>query len=71
MRASGPGSGAPPPRKDVRIELYDRARRLTVAWQLKSALPIKYQAPDLNAGDDVAIEELTLAHEGLDRVGET
>jgi phage tail-like protein len=67
MRASGPGGGAPPPRKDVRIELYDRERRLTVAWLLKSALPIKYQAPDLNAAGNVAIEELTLAHEGLAR----
>jgi hypothetical protein len=35
---------------------------------LKSALPIKYQAPDLNAaGNDAAIEELTPAHEGLAR----
>jgi hypothetical protein len=23
-------------------ELYDRERRLTAAWRLKSALPIKY-----------------------------
>jgi hypothetical protein len=68
VRDSGPGSGASPPRKDVRIELYDRERRLTVAWLLKSALPIKYQVPDLKAaGDDSPIEELTLAHEGLAR----
>jgi phage tail-like protein len=57
----------PAPRKDVRIELHDRERRLTVAWVLKRALPVKFEAPDLNAtSNDVAIEELTLAYEGLE-----
>src|SRR5262249_8803143 len=55
---------APPPRKDVRIELHDGERRLTVAWVLKGALPVKIDAPDLNADSgDVALEELTLAYE--------
>ena len=68
IRASGPGGGTPPPRKDVRIELYDGERRQTIAWLLKRALPIKFQAPDFNAaGDDVAMEELTLAYESLAR----
>jgi len=58
---------APAPRKDVRIELHDAERRLTVAWMLKGALPVKFEAPDLNAAsNDVAIEELTLAYEGLE-----
>ena len=58
---------APAPRKDVRIELHDGERRLTVAWVLKGALPVKIEAPDLNAdSSDVAIEELTLAYEGLE-----
>ena len=58
---------APAPRKDVRIELHDGERRLTVAWVLKRALPVKFEAPDLNAAsNDVAIEELTLAYEGLE-----
>jgi phage tail-like protein len=66
VRGSGPGGAMPLLFKDVRIELYDRERELTIAWQLKSAAPIKYEAPDLNAaGNDVAVEELTLAHEGL------
>jgi uncharacterized protein len=61
------GAG-PAPRKDVRIELHDNERRITVAWVLRGALPIKLQAPDLNAaGNDVAIEQLTLAYEGLER----
>ena len=55
------------PRKDVRIELHDGERRLTVAWVLKGALPVKIEAPDLNAdSNDVAIEQLTLAYEGLE-----
>src|SRR5262249_34214567 len=37
------GAG-PPPRKDVRIELHDGERRLTVAWVLKRALVIKFEA---------------------------
>jgi phage tail-like protein len=58
---------APAPRKDVRIELHDGERRLTVAWVLKGALPVKIEAPDLNAdSSDVAIEQLTLAYEGLE-----
>jgi phage tail-like protein len=58
----------PAPRKDVRIELHDDERRITVAWTLRGAIPIKLEAPDLNAaGNDVAIEQLTLAYEGLER----
>jgi len=68
IRASGPGGATPPPRKDVRIELYDGERRQTIAWLLKGALPVKFQAPDLNAaGNDSAMEELTLAYESLAR----
>jgi uncharacterized protein len=60
------GAGAAP-RKDVRIELHDGERRLTVAWVLKRALPVKFEAPDLNAAsNDVAIEQLTLTYEGLE-----
>jgi Bacteriophage tail sheath protein len=62
----GAGAG-PPPRKDVRIELHDHERQVTVAWRLLRALVIKYEAPDLNAtSNDVAVEQLTLAHEGLE-----
>jgi uncharacterized protein len=60
-------SAGPAPRKDVRIELHDNERRITAAWVLKGALPIKFEAPDLNAAsNDVAIEQLTLAYEGLE-----
>src|SRR5262249_20544085 len=55
------------PRKDVRIELHDRERRPTGAWGPKRALPVKCGPPDLKAtSKEVAIEELTLAYEGLE-----
>jgi hypothetical protein len=65
-------TGAPAPRKEVRIELHDGMRGRTIAWRLKGALPVKYEAPDLEASSsDVAIEALTLAYEGLELDGET
>jgi uncharacterized protein len=64
QQAAGAG---PVPRKDVRIELRDHERQVTVAWRLLRALVVKYEAPDLNAtSNDVAIEQLTLAYEGLE-----
>ena len=40
---------------------------LTFAWVLKGALPMKFEAPDFNAAaTDVAVEELTLAYDGLE-----
>jgi len=37
------------------------------AWRLRHCIPIKFKAPDMNATtNDVAIEELHLAHEGLE-----
>ena len=60
-------AGTTPPRKDVRIEVYDRERRRMTAWRLLGALPVKYDAPDLNAGGtDVPSEELVLAYERLE-----
>ena len=55
------------PRKDVRIEVYDRERGHTMVWRLIGALPVKHDAPDLSGkGTDVAIEELVLAYERLE-----
>src|SRR5262249_3718380 len=60
------GTG-PAPRKDVRIEMHDNAQRITCAWVLKGALPLKFEAPDLNAGGaGVVVEELPLADDGLE-----
>lgn len=42
-------------------------RRVRVGWRLRYAMPIKFRVGDLNAkGSDVAVEELHLAHEGLE-----
>ncbi|HSK14691.1 MAG TPA: phage tail protein [Gaiellaceae bacterium] len=54
-------------RRNVAIVLLDDARQPVKRWLLRGAFPAKYQAPDLNAkGNDVAIETLELAHEGLE-----
>ena len=44
--------------------------RIATGWLLKNAMPVKFRAGDLNAkGNDVAIEELHLVHEGLHVAG--
>jgi phage tail-like protein len=54
-------------RREVRITLLDEARRAVFSWTLHRALPVKYEAGDLRAhGNEVAIETLELAHEGLE-----
>lgn len=45
-------------------------RKIRLGWRLRNAMPIKFRVGDLNAkGSDVAIEELHLAHEGLEMKG--
>lgn len=59
----------PVPRKGVIIELLDTADRTSVVarWLVSSAVPVKMRCTDLNARTgEVAIEELHLAHEGLE-----
>ena len=57
-------------RKDIRLELYNEAGQLVKAYVVHRCWPSEYQAlPDLVAGDPgaVAIERLTLQHEGWER----
>jgi phage tail-like protein len=57
-------------RKDVRLELYNEAGQLVKAYVIHRCWPSAYQAvPDLVAGEPavVAIESLTLEHEGWER----
>jgi phage tail-like protein len=55
-------------RKNGSIILLDRAGREVVRWNFYNAWPSKWDGPDLNAeGNDVAIETLELAHEGIER----
>lgn len=48
------------------IEMQDTAGQKVLTWGLDNCLPVKFKAADLNAkGNDVGVEELHLAHEGL------
>ena len=55
-------------RRDGSIVLLDRGGQETARWNFVRAWPAKYTGPALNAeGNDVAIETLELAHEGVRR----
>jgi phage tail-like protein len=48
----------------------DAGRRVVMGWRLQNAMPVKFRVGDLNAkGNDVAVEELHLVHEGLHVAG--
>ena len=56
-------------RRNGSIVLLDREGNETARWNFFNAWPTKYDGPDLNAeGNDVAIETLEIAHEGVERV---
>jgi phage tail-like protein len=54
--------------RTVTITLLDEAREAVATWRLSNAQPKKWSGPTLAAkgGGEVAMEELTLVHEGLD-----
>jgi phage tail-like protein len=53
-------------RRDITISLLNEAHEPVVTWGIKNAFPIKVQASDFKAdGNEVAVETLELAHEGL------
>ncbi len=63
------GVGAYAQRLNVTITLFDQSGNEVFSWTLLKAMPTKFKAPDLNASNnEVAIEELHLVYEGLDRV---
>jgi phage tail-like protein len=54
-------------RRNVTITLLDEQRQAVLRWHLRDAWPVKLEGPTLNAtGNEVAIETLELAHEGLE-----
>ena len=56
-------------RKNGSVILRDRQGNEKVRWNFFAAWPTKYTGPTMNSeGNDVAIETLELAHEGLERV---
>jgi phage tail-like protein len=53
-------------RKDGLIVLQDEAHRPAKIWKFKRGIPTKWVGPSLNAmQNNVAIESLEIAHEGL------
>ena len=49
------------------ITMYKPNRELIYQWQLHRALPVKFKTADFNAtANSVGIEELHIAHEGLE-----
>jgi len=53
-------------RRTVHISLLDEEHTAIIAWTLANAWPSKIQSTDLKAdGNEVAIETMTLVHEGL------
>jgi len=54
-------------RRNVSIVLLDEARNNVARWLVHRAWPQKWDGPDLRGlGNDVAIETLELAHEGVE-----
>ncbi|GJG89714.1 phage tail protein [Gemmatimonadetes bacterium T265] len=55
-------------RRNGSIVLLDRGGQEVARWNFFNAWPSKWDGPDFNAeGNDVAIETLELAHEGVER----
>lgn len=53
-------------RRDLTISLLNEKHEPVVVWKVRSAFPVKVQSTDLKAdGNEVAIEQIDLAHEGL------
>ena len=53
-------------RRDLTISLLNEAHEPVVVWKIKNAWPVKVQSTDLKAdGNEVAIETIEIAHEGL------
>jgi phage tail-like protein len=53
-------------RRDLTISLLNENHEPVMVWKAKNAFPVKLEGPALKAsGNEVAIETLEVAHEGL------
>jgi len=53
-------------RQSAQIAVQNAAGETVITWELARCMPVKFKAADLNAkGNEIGIEELQLAHEGL------
>lgn len=58
-------------RTDMSIVLLDENRQEVMRWKVRRAWPCKWTGPNLNAtANEVAIESLEIAHEGLEIAGQ-
>lgn len=54
-------------RRDLTISLLDESHNPVMTWKAHNAFPVKVEGPALKAsGNEVAIESIELAHEGLE-----
>lgn len=57
-------------RRDLTISLLNEELKPVMSWKIKNAFPIKWQPSDMKSdGNEVAIETLELAHEGMTIAG--
>jgi phage tail-like protein len=55
-----------PAKVDGRIVMFDHHGKPVVAWTFKNGFPVKWEGPDFDASsNEVAIESIEIAHEGL------
>ena len=53
-------------RRDLTISMLNADHAPVVTWKVKNAFPLNIEGPSLKAtGNEVAIESMTLAHEGV------
>lgn len=56
-----------PDRRNVVISLLNENHQPVMVWKVHNAFPVKVEGPGLKAnGNEVAIESVELAHEGLE-----
>jgi phage tail-like protein len=54
-------------RRDLVISLLNEKHEPVMTWKVQNAFPVKLEGPQLKAsGNEVAIESIELAHEGLE-----
>jgi len=54
-------------RRDLVVSLLNEKHEPVLVWKLQNAFPVKLEGPQLKAsGNEVAIESIEVAHEGLE-----
>lgn len=67
-RKSVQDTGAEGNRKNIAVILINEKGEDAGRWEFVRAWPTKYDTPDFNAtGNEIAIESLEIAHEGMER----